>query len=295
MKEVKKYMFGFPKKFLLVPFAIILIIGAMLGFSMIRTVPSGYVGIRLSWGKIIGTADEGLHFVNWIFGEGIDLVNVQVQAFESEPQSTASNDLQEVTTKVTVNYRVDSAFAQEVYRDFRENYEGRLIRPIAEDALKETTAKFTSTEMIQIRENVGNTLKNTLKESLSPYGIIVLEVSMTDFQFSAQFNEQLEATARAQKKALEEEANLRIVELQQQQKVILAKAEAEALILKATAQAEAQILAAQAQAKSMALINEQLNANYLYYQWLLQWNGELPYYYSGALPLPFVVLEGESP
>jgi len=282
-----------PKRFALFIASIVVIVLISLTFvSGLRTVPSGYAGVKTSWGKIVGTAGEGLHWCNPFFGEDIVLVNVQIQSYESEPQSTASNDLQGVTTTVTVNYRVDKDFAMEVFRDMRDQYAGRVIRPAVEDSLKGTTAKFTSTEMIQTRAMVRSSLHNLLKERLEEFNIIVISVSMTDFQFSASFDEQLEATAKAEKQVLEEEANLKIVELQQQQKVITAMAEANATITKAEAEALAQIIMAESKAEAIRMIQEQLamNPEYLEYLMILQWDGILPYFYGSDLPIPFLNL-----
>jgi len=281
-------MFDFNKKWLLLPFAIILVSIFLGAIITMRTVPSGYKGIKISWGKIIGDVDEGLHFINPFAGEDIVQVNVQIQAFTSEPQSTGTVDLQEVTTEVTVNYRIDPAFVEEIYRDLRDEYESRIIRPALEDGLKSTTAQFTSTQMIQERPTVRTTLFNLLKARIEPYHIILVEVSLTDFQFDPKFNEQLEATATAQKKVLEEEANLKIIELQQQQKVITAIAEANATLLKAQADAQAQIILAQAQTEAIQMLKEQLGEHYLEYLALLQWDGKLPYFYGSDVPIPFI-------
>lgn len=282
-----------PNRFWLIPILIILLCGGLFGFIGIRTVPAGYKGVRTSWGKIVGVADEGFNWCNVFLGEDILLVNLQVQKFESDPQSTASLDLQEVTTTVAVNYRIDKAFVKEVWEELRDEYEARIIRPQLEDSLKAVTVQFTSTEMIQMRPTVRTTLINLLKERLEPFHIIVISVSMTDFQFSSEFNAQLEATATAEKKVLEEQANLKIAELQQQQKVILAKAEAEATILKATGEAEAKIIQAEGEAEAMRLLTEQLmsNPDYLQYLALMQWDGELPIYWGSDAPLPFLEVE----
>lgn len=276
---------------------ILLFVIAVVGLSImgagIRQVPSGYVGIRLSWGKIIGTTGEGFNWVNVVFGGDVQLVNVQIQTYNSGAQSTGTIDLQEVTTNVTVNYRVDPAYAEEIFRDLRDQYESRIVRPQLEGALKSTTAQFTSTEMILSRASVRSQLFKSLKERLEPFHIIVVETALTDFQFDPKFSAQLEATAAAQKKVLEEEANLKVVELQQQQKVITAKAEANATIARATAEAQANVLIAEARAKAIDLIQSQLaqNPEYLEYLSILQWNGVLPYFYGSDAPLPFIMLD----
>jgi len=267
----------------------------------VRTVPSGYKGVTMTFGSITGTTDEGFHWVAWPLGQDIALVNTQIQVFSSENESTGTVDMQEASTSITVNYRVDPAFAADVYRDLRDEYEARIIRGQVRDALKATTAQFSSTQLLKERPAVKLALTNLLSERLTQYHIMVLDVALTDFQFSDAFNAQLEATATAQKQIEEERAKLEIITLQEQQKVIaalaaknvtLTNAEAEALAAKIKADMDAYVIqiTANATAESIRVISEQIMANpeYLEYLAIMTWNGELPIYWGSDAPLPFL-------
>lgn len=289
------------KWFIIIPMLIIGIIAGLIFVGGIRTVPSGYKGVTLSWGKITGTTDEGFHWVNWILGEDISNVNTQIQVFVSEPESTGTIDMQEVMTEVTLNYRVDPAWAELVYREFRDEYEGRYIKGQVLDALKATTAQFTSTQLLNDRPTVKAELKATLKERLGEQHIEVIEVALTEFQFSDSFKEQLERTATKEKQVAEERANLEIRQLQEQQRIIEALAsynvtitnqlaEADAAKIKADMEAYIQVVLANATAEAINTIAYELenNPDYLNYLAILAWNGELPYYYGSDAPLPFL-------
>ena len=285
---------SFGKKWLLIPAILILVFSALFIVSMMRTVPSGYKGVKTQWGSVVGITGEGLHWVNPIFGENIQLLSLQIQTYDSGSQSTGTIDLQEVTTNVTLNYRLDEGYVMEIFRDLRDKYESRVIRPQLEDALKATTAKFSSTEMIQTRTAVRLELLSLLKERLDPFHIVVISVSMTEFQFSPEFSAQLEATATAEKKVLEEQKNLEIVTLQQQQKVIQALADYNVTITNEQATALALAISSQAESDAIARITEQLTPEYMAYLALLQWNGELPYYWGSDAPIPFLDV-GQTP
>ena len=296
-----KFMANWTRWHIIIPLIIILVISGVLGGLGIRTIQSGYKGVTLSWGSITGTAEEGFHWVAWFAGQDIALVNVQIQVFNSDNESTGTVDMQEATTTITVNYRVDPAFIIEVYRDMRDEYEGRVIRGQVRDALKATTAQFSSTQLLKERPAVKLALFSLLTERLSPYHINVLDVALTDFQFSDTFNAQLEATVTAQKKIEEERAQLEIITLQEQQKVIaalaaknvtLTNAEADALAAKIKADMDAYVIqiTANATAESIRMISEQiaLNPEYLEYLSILTWNGELPVYWGSDGPIPFL-------
>ena len=296
-----KFMTNWTRWHILIPLLIILIVGGIIGGLGIRTVPSGYKGVTLSWGSVTGTCGDGFHWVSWFTGQEIALVNTQIQAYKAGNQSCGSIDMQAATTDVTVNYRVNEGFAAEVYTDMRDQYESRVIAGLTLQALKATTAKFTATELLRERDRVSLAFFDALTEKLLPYHIIVLDVAMTNFQFSAEFDAQLEATAKAQKQIEEERAKLEIITLQEQQKVIAAlaaknvtftNAEAEALADKIAADMNAYVLqvTANATAESIRVISEQLTLNpeYLQYLAIQTWNGALPIYWGSDVPIPFL-------
>lgn len=95
-----------------------------------------------------------------------------------------------------------------------------------------------------------------LKERLEKYGISVLDVSITDFSFSAEFNKAIEAV---------QIANQEVAKAKQQ--LEQAKIDAE----KKIAQAEG---AAQAQRLQQQTLTQEL----LEQQWIEKWDGKLPTY-----------------
>jgi regulator of protease activity HflC (stomatin/prohibitin superfamily) len=96
---------------------IVLLIIAIAGITVVTTatvrVPSGYRGVLLTWGKVEDTIlPEGLNF-KAPFTQTVVLMNVQIQKTEST-EATATRDLQEVSTTVAVNYRLDPNHVNEV-------------------------------------------------------------------------------------------------------------------------------------------------------------------------------------
>jgi len=157
------------------------------GVSVVSTaavrVPSGYRGVLLTWGKVEDRIlPEGLNF-KMPFTQNVILMNVQIQKAEST-ESTATRDLQEVTTTVAVNYRLDPLYVNEIYKDLRQDYADRVIKPNIEESLKATTALYKAEELITKRSEVKETFDNILAERLSIFHIQVISVSLTDFQFS---------------------------------------------------------------------------------------------------------------
>lgn len=262
---------------------VVLLIIAIAGVTVVTTatvrVPSGYRGVLLTWGKVEDTVlMEGLNF-KVPFSQSVVLMNVQIQKAEST-ESTATKDLQEVSTTVAVNYRVDPNNVNEVYKDLRQDYVDRVIKPNIEESLKATTAIFRAEELVTKRAEVKQTFDEILAERLSIFNIQVVSVSLTDFQFSPSFAAAIDAKVTAEQQALVSKNELEKIRYEAQQQIIQAEAAKNATIRRAEGEAEAQILAANATAKSIQIITSQMTDEYAQYLWLTQWDGKLPAVYT---------------
>ena len=254
---------------------IVLILGGALYVQGFARVPAGYRGVLLTWGKpeekILG---EGLNFVI-PFMQNIELMNVQVQKAESS-EDTATRDLQQVTTTVAVNFRLNPVMVNTIYRELRQDYVSRVIKPNIEESLKAATALFTAEELISKRPVVKSTFDDILAERLLVFNIEVVSVSLTDFQFSASFKAAIEAKVTAEQQALEAKNKLEQIRYEAQQQIIQAEAEKNATIARAEGAAQAAIIEADATAAAIEVITSQMTPEYAQYLWLTQWDGKLP-------------------
>ncbi|MCJ7731328.1 prohibitin family protein, partial [Candidatus Bathyarchaeota archaeon] len=180
---------------------IVLLIIAIAGIAIVSTatvrVPSGYRGVLMTWGKVEETVfNEGLSF-KVPFSQTVVFMNVQIQKAESI-EATATKDLQEVSTTVAVNYRVDPLYVNIVYKELREDYVDRVIEPNIKESLKATTALFRAEELVTKRAEVKQTFDEILAERLSIFNIQVIAVSLTDFKFSPSFAAAIDAKVTAE-------------------------------------------------------------------------------------------------
>ena len=244
----------------------------MQGFAR---VPAGYRGVLLTWGKPSDKIlDVGLNFII-PFMQNIELMNVQLQKAESA-EDTATRDLQQVTTTVAVNFRLNPNMVNQIYSDLRQDYVSRVIKPNIEESLKAATALYTAEELISKRTEVKAALDNILAERLQIFNIEVVSVSLTDFQFSPSFKAAIEAKVTAEQQALEAKNKLEQVRHEAQQQIIQAEALKNATIAIAEGEAQAAIIEADATAAAIEVITSQMTAEYAQYLWLTQWDGKLP-------------------
>lgn len=208
---------------------IVLFVLAINSFTVIDT---GTRGVVTLGGDIRYTLTEGFHMVNPI--AGVNKVTVSSQKVEVDA-SAASKDLQTVTAKVALTYRVEPNAVEQVYRTVRNDYESVIVAPGLQDSVKAATAQYTAEELITKRQQVRDAVMTNLRNKYAGTGITVNDFNITDFDFSPQFNAAIESKVTAEQKAKEAENKLKQVEAEAKQSVARAEAEAQAIRLQGDA------------------------------------------------------------
>jgi regulator of protease activity HflC (stomatin/prohibitin superfamily) len=249
-------------------FAIMAIIALVVLFNSYTVVDTGTRGVLKTFGEVTGVFEEGLHF-RTPFVTSVVSVDVKTRRYESN-SSAASRDLQIVTTQVVLNYHPDPATVGTLVRDIGVDYEPKVIDPAIQESVKAATARFTAEELITQRPLVSESLRDVLGTRLTPRGIIVEDLSITEFNFSPEFSKAIEAKQVAEQDALRAERELRRVQIESQQQVA-----------KANAQAEAQLTVAKAEAEALRLQREVISPALLQLRFIEKWNGVLPRFNAG--------------
>ncbi len=213
----------------------------------------GQAGVLSILGKAQdGALLEGIHFKPPVISN-VDIYDVTVQKYEIPAQSS-TKDLQQLTAKFAINFRIDSVEVVEIRRKqgSLENIVSKIIAPQTQESFKIAAARRTVEEAITKRDELKNDFDNALGARLDKYGIIILDTSVIDLTFSPEFA-----------KAVEEK---QIAEQRSQRAVyIAAEAEQEAFadINRARGKAEAQKLLAEtlkAQGGQLVLQKEAIEA-----------------------------------
>ena len=170
---------------------------------------------------------EGFNFVV-PFIEQVYLMDVRVQK-DTYDASAASKDLQMVHAKVALNFHPKAEATPRMFQEVGPEYSERIIHPAVQEAVKATTARFTAEELITRREDVKNLIKDLVLKQIAPHNITVDELYITDFEFSHQFAESIEAKQIAEQTALKAKRDLDRIRIEAEQKVASARAEAESL------------------------------------------------------------------
>jgi prohibitin 2 len=247
-------------------------------------VQAGHRGVVLYLGAVENRVlGEGMHFII-PFAEQVLQLEVRTLKYQAEA-SAASNDLQEVQSVIALNYHIDPNDANVIFQQLGADYSDRIIAPTIQESVKASVAKFDAEELITKRETAKGVIADAIRNTLSHRDIVVETVFITDFKFSQAFADQIEQKVVAFQKYLTEQNNLRAIQVIANQTVVQAQAQARANIAKANGESQA-----------IRIINEQLRQNPQYLQWqgINRWNGQLPYSLGGSSggAVPFFQLPG---
>ncbi len=229
--KAKEAMQNLAKK---VPAKLIVIAGVILiiliFFRPWVQVGAGQRGIVLNFGAVQKQVlEEGLHLRIPVMQQ-IALMDVRVQKAETDA-AAASADLQDVTSRVALNYHIVPDQANTVYQKIGVHFKERIIDPAILEVVKAVTAKYTAEELITKRPAVSEAMRRNLSERLLVNNIAVDAFSIVTFSFSKIFTEAIESKQTAEQLALKAKRDLDRIKIEAQQKITAAQAEAESLRL----------------------------------------------------------------
>jgi regulator of protease activity HflC (stomatin/prohibitin superfamily) len=257
-----------PPKLGLIKFGIIAIVVFFLFSGSLVIVGPGQRGVVLNFGAVSPNVwGEGLHFKVPVY-QGVQKMDVRVQKEVTEA-AAASKDLQDTHSTIAVNFNIIPDKAGWVFQNIGLAYKERVIDPVTQEIVKAVTAKYTALELITMREKVRTELKDMLKARLLDYNIAVVDVSIVNFKFSAQFTQAIENKQTAEQMALKASRDLDRIKIEAQQKIAGAQAEAESLRLQ-----RQNITSELVELRRIEAMQEAIR----------KWNGVLPQVTGGAMP-----------
>ncbi len=274
-----------------------------MGCDCITTIPTGHTGIVTTFGKVEDyTYEAGVHTkAPW----------QQVVKMDNRIQKAAvemycfSSDIQEVSTIYTINYQIEKANAQNIYRTIGKDYYETIILPRIEESVKSMIAKYNAESLIASREQLSVEIRADLTEKLASYNVEVIDASIENLDFSDAFTNAVEAKQVAAQEKLkaeiqQEQANIE-AKAAAERAVIAAQAEAEKAVIEAEAAAEAakkeadaKAYAGEKEAEANKKIADSLTDALIDYKNIEQWDGKLPTYMGGDGTFPVLNFGNET-
>lgn len=262
-------------------FALILVLP-----SMFATVPTGHTGIVTMFGAVKNnTLEAGLHVKSPL---------VQVVCMDNRTQKATINmvcytsDIQEVTILYTINYQIEKANAQNIFKRIGANYYETVMQPRIMDGVKSVIARYSAESLIASREELSTKIAEKLENDLAEYNIIVINAAIEDMDFSDAYTEAVEQKQVAEqnklKSQIEQQQMLLVAEAEASKKKIAAAAEAEV----AKIEADAAKYAGEKEAEMNKKLSETLTKDLIDYYYIQHWDGKLPSIVGSDTVLPIL-------
>lgn len=198
-------------------------------FNAYVIITPGQAGVLSVLGKAKdGVLLEGLHFKP-PFVSSVDIYDVTVQKFEVPAQSS-TKDLQDLSASFAINFRLDPTQVVAIRRTqgTLQNIVAKIIAPQTQESFKIAAAKRTVEEAITRRSELKEDFDNALSTRLEKYGILVLDTSVVDLNFSPEFARAVEDKQIAEQRAQRAVYITQEAEQQAQAEINRAKGKAEA-------------------------------------------------------------------
>jgi regulator of protease activity HflC (stomatin/prohibitin superfamily) len=210
-------------------FVSIIALGLVFGSYVI--VPAGQRAVIYSsfHGVEMQALGEGFHWKVPFFNTA-NFISVQVQKTEYDT-TAASKDLQNVQTKLAVNFHVTPDVTPKLFQQYGADIVENVIHPATNETVKAVTAQYPAEELITKREEVKLKIESALAATLSKANVTVDGVYITNFSFSKEYSDAIEAKQVAQQRVLKSEQDLQRIKVEADQKVAGAQAEAKSLSL----------------------------------------------------------------
>jgi prohibitin 2 len=253
--------------FLLFIVGVSVLVGVFALFGSFGTVDTGNRGVVLRMQNPTGEIKEQGFYWKTPFVEDVIEMPVQIKKEEAEA-SAASKDLQDVTTKIALNYHLDPSKVGVIYQEVKKEWASVIVQPAIQEAVKNATSKYTAEELITKRSEVQEAISVNIKEKVTPRGIVVDEVNIINFDFSQSFGAAIERKVTAEQEALASKNQLERIKYEAQQAIEKAKGEAESIRI-----------------QSQALTEQ---PQYLEKLAIERWNGVLPTYMTDGATTPFI-------
>lgn len=193
----------------------VLWVGAHTALTALKPIEAGSVGVVYQFGEIVGQKGEGLQFIApW---QDLRTESIKVQRKRFDNVSGFSRETQDVIVSTTLNYRVDPAAVQNLYRTVGPNWFDTLVEPRINQFFKAETVKYDTVDIAPNREQIRLDVQEKLDADLRQFSITVEDLLIDNIDFTPAFKQSIEEKQITAQNALREEERIRQIQNEAQQ------------------------------------------------------------------------------
>jgi len=266
--------------------ALAVVFGISAIFGSFAIIPTGYTGVRTTFGQIDETVvPKGLaHKIPFV--QSIQKVNNKQQeaTYKGKIWGESSERTVVYADDVVVTYQINPEYSAWLYANVTDYKQNALPQTLVASALKAAMVSLESSKVTN-RSYVEPAAREKLQKAIdTKYGgehvISIINVNINDMDFEQQYNEAIAAKSRAQMayetQKVQNETAIAAANAEAEKKRISAKADADQRVIAANAEADAILAVADAQAEANRKLAESLTNPLIEYEKINAWDGKLP-------------------
>jgi regulator of protease activity HflC (stomatin/prohibitin superfamily) len=249
-------------------------------FSSIKIVPTGFTGIRQTFGQISPVSVEpGFTFVTPYIQKVITIDNRQQdKTFDERIWGETAARTEIYYEGITVSYAIQPEYSVWIYTNLANYKKTLLTSGMVQSAVKSAAADLEDKDATR-RSAVEAATQSYLQQAvLDKYGanvVVINRVVIANANFSDAYNEAI-SQKQTQQIAYERQ------QIENRQAIEKAEADAKVKETNARAEATAKIIAAEAEAEANQKLVSSLNSTILRKMFYEKWDGVLPKFIGGA-------------
>ncbi len=248
---------------------VVLAVLAVVVYSSVTVVAPNERGVQVTLGEVTGDIlDPGMHFhppfISTIKKYSIIPKGMNVY-FTVGTDGAITKDMQTVGSQVTVFYRYNVERLMDAITKYNESILENAITRSLVASVKESVGKYSIYELVENQDKITKDVNTSLVQKLTDYPIDVTQLTISNWDWSEDFDKQIKETMNRTQQVRQAEQELKLTETNAQKQV----AEAEAAKKAAEQTAEGELIKAQkaadakrAEADALAYYNAKVAQNY---------------------------------
>jgi regulator of protease activity HflC (stomatin/prohibitin superfamily) len=246
----------------------IILISLFLLLSPVKIINTGNKGVVYYWGAVSDTVlDEG---IAWRMPIKTKIKEISIQPREIENKidvgssGAITKDNQTIGCSMNVFYSYNKEHLVPMLTSYGETNMASIVSKTITEVFKKTIGDYSIFDVAAKQEEIKNSIFEQTKSELSQYPVLLNEIKINNYDWSEQFDSQIETTMAKAQQVKQAEQDLLVTQQQAQKQVKEAEAQKQALITKAEGEKEAAALMAEAkslQGEGIKKYNQALAAN----------------------------------
>lgn len=245
--ELTKYGWKLILRWILIGLLVLILL--LTGCAGFFTVESTERAVVSQWWAVNRKAGEWLHFKVPV-KETVKKYSIVPQQMSMRiPVGDAwaiTKDNQTIWVDMTIFYRYDDEDIINIAKNYGTKVLEENLKQNVTKAFKESVGKLTIFDVAEKQNELNTSTLELSKKYVNNYPVTIDDIQITNYDWSAEFDKQIQETMKIAQEAKQQEQNLKKIEIEAQQQVKQAEAEKQAKIIKAEAEKEAQQLQAEA-------------------------------------------------